>query len=861
MEKNTLSESHSKTFDKMEEKKLKRIKLSIVIFTIVNLAILIGYLVISLTVLTKHECSDNVKPLFNGDNHKILNSDKQIIHDLLTRDMFVYDSSKNRILSGKIGMNLVLDDYKEITTKEGENKNDYRIWFNATSRAANLILDVTTSKKSGSITCQTYDWTINQKPDTNYANQEFEDCFNLGDSYWYGQAENKNQQFWPINNIEFKEYTPYLTGLFGDNWSSILERYWLSSNGVAIIVNQTIPLFVKKNRTSFCLLASSKEPYHNQHFITKLKYDICKIDKTNVKDSYLNKLQLFVINNYFSKPSGIPDERMFKSPIWSTWANFKKKINESTIKMFAHEILANNYTHSQLEIDDKWQVSYGDFSFDTQKFPNMASLIEYLNSFDFRTTLWVHPFANIDSPNFLFQAFNFLEVRAPDGLRPAFTSWWDGLAAIILDTTNPNATNWFYSELEKIRQTTGIDSFKFDAGEVNWLPKRFWLNDGSITPDQYSMGYARMASRLGRMIEVRTGCQTQDLPIFVRMLDKDSTWGYDNGLKSVVTTGLVMSILGYPFILPDMIGGNAYIFNGEDIDFDSELIAYPDYQLYIRWAQLTAFLPSMQFSIPPWNYNNKTKVPVNQICRELVNLHERLVYPVLIEYAKNAVETGEPVIRPVWWIDNSDEKTLTISDQFLVGNDILVAPILDENQYKRDIYLPRGEWIAENGTSFKGPLVLKSYQAPIEVIPMSCHFTQKVRPPTGSRLLMLFSDNLSNIYSIFEYEETYIIIYDPMTPVRSCSGKYSGGIPFLKELNEEEFLELKTAFENLARKKENHTFDRSRPTGLFTSRNDKFIVRMGYYDEFERLVKKHQQDYVNSLQFEIQEMVEMVDCD
>lgn len=61
-------------------------------------------------------------------------------------------------------------------------------------------------------------------------------------------------------------------------------------------------------------------------------------------------------------------------------------------------------------------------------------------------------------------------------------------------------------------------------GEVNWLPKRFWMNNDSITPDQYSIEYARMASRLGKMVEVRTGCQTQDLPIFVRMLDKDSKW-------------------------------------------------------------------------------------------------------------------------------------------------------------------------------------------------------------------------------------------------------------------------------------------------------------------------------------------------
>lgn len=42
------------------------------------------------------------------------------------------------------------------------------------------------------------------------------------------------------------------------------------------------------------------------------------------------------------------------------------------------------------------------------------------------------------------------------------------------------------------------------------------------------------------------------------MLDKASKWGYDNGLKSLIPTALVMGILGYAYILPDMIGGNAY---------------------------------------------------------------------------------------------------------------------------------------------------------------------------------------------------------------------------------------------------------------------------------------------------------------
>lgn len=178
-----------------------------------------------------------------------------------------------------------------------------------------------------------------------------------------------------------------------------------------------------------------------------------------------------------------------------------------------------------------------------------------------------------------------------------------------------------------------------------------------------------------------------------------------------------MSILGYPFILPDMIGGNAYSFEGDNIDFDADVILYPDYQLYVRWAQFTAFLPSMQFSIPPWHYNTLTNVPVNQICKKMVDLHENLVYPLLIKYAKNAVVTGEPIIRPVWWIDNSDETNFKIADEFLVGNEILVAPILDQNKYSRDIYLPSGKWNSTNGTVYQGPTLLKEYPAPIETIP------------------------------------------------------------------------------------------------------------------------------------------------
>ena len=59
-----------------------------------------------------------------------------------------------------------------------------------------------------------------------------------------------------------------------------------------------------------------------------------------------------------SKPQGLPDLRMIKSPIWSTWARFKVGINETVILNYAKEILDNGFTNSQIEIDDGFVYHY-----------------------------------------------------------------------------------------------------------------------------------------------------------------------------------------------------------------------------------------------------------------------------------------------------------------------------------------------------------------------------------------------------------------------------------------------------------------------------------------------------------------------
>ncbi|HEY0604995.1 MAG TPA: hypothetical protein VGD58_18905, partial [Herpetosiphonaceae bacterium] len=160
--------------------------------------------------------------------------------------------------------------------------------------------------------------------------------------------------------------------------------------------------------------------------------------------------------------------------------------------------------------------------------------------------------------------------------------------------------------------------------------------------------------------------------------------------------------IGYPFVLPDMIGGNAY--GGE----------LPDRELMIRWTQVTALLPAMQFSIPPWLYDADT----DAICRRYAVLHNEIA-PYIQLLVAQTMRDGTPIVQPLFWHSPSDETALLVDDQFLLGDLLLVAPILAPGRTERNIYLPAGRWRDRwNGSTFDGPLWLNDYAAPLDTLPL-----------------------------------------------------------------------------------------------------------------------------------------------
>jgi alpha-glucosidase (family GH31 glycosyl hydrolase) len=193
----------------------------------------------------------------------------------------------------------------------------------------------------------------------------------------------------------------------------------------------------------------------------------------------------------------------------------------------------------------------------------------------------------------------------------------------------------------------------------------------------------------------------QHAPIFFRQWDKSTNWSYANGLKSVIPGLLSLSLTGYPFVLPDMICGNAYTENA-------------DAELMIRWTQLNALLPAMQFSLAPWDYGEECA----EICRRYTELHLEFT-PLILKLAAEAARSGQPIVRPVAWLDPKDEGLLLCDDEFLLGDELLVAPVVHPGQIARDIYLPTGSWSDHRtGRIAQGPTVLKEYPAPLDQLPI-----------------------------------------------------------------------------------------------------------------------------------------------
>ncbi|KAM6309018.1 SITS-binding protein-like [Aegotheles albertisi] len=143
-----------------------------------------------------------------------------------------------------------------------------------------------------------------------------------------------------------------------------------------------------------------------------------------------------------------------------------------------------------------------------------------------------------------------------------------------------------------------------------------------------------------------------------------------------------------------------------------------DPELYVRWLQIMTFLPVMAFSTPPWLCCDTW---VLNLTRRCIQRHRDFVVPLLMKYSEEWLSLGYPIFRPAWWLSPTDPTAFTIEDEFLIGDEVLVAPITEKGQTWRDIFLP-GEgqrWLDTNTARvFDGGTTLTNYSAGLTEVPV-----------------------------------------------------------------------------------------------------------------------------------------------
>ena len=474
--------------------------------------------------------------------------------------------------------------------------------------------------------------------------------------------------------------------------------------------NQTMPLYI----SSLGRYIWSDKPLHVWVSGGKFELEseaeiIIGSGGRSLRDAYLEASR-----KYFPFKGKIPPLKFFDTAQYNTWMEFDYNQTQKGVLEYAHGIVDNGYAPGILMIDEGWHGRYGLWEFDLAKFPDPKGMIDELHSLGFTVMLWVTPLQTCDGRDFVLATFDDLTMmtnstadikkflRTDDG-KVAIVKWWEGYSAI-LNFCEKNDRDYLASKLDKLMEDYGVDGFKLDGGIIAmYNPKN--VQNGTQTkyaPDDLNIAWNEFGSRYAYS-EYKDTYKGGGKGAISRLQDRHHSWTH-KGINTILPAALLQGLIGHPFICPDMVGGgewaNKYF---ENFKCDEEL--------FIRMAQQAALFPMMQFSWAPWRALSKEN---QQLCLEAARLHQS--YGEYIkELVKESATSGEPILRHMEY-EYPHSGYQHINDQFLLGSDILVAPVIRKGEFEREVVLPDGKWLYLGKEEYEGGQRIK-VPAPISVLP------------------------------------------------------------------------------------------------------------------------------------------------
>jgi alpha-D-xyloside xylohydrolase len=388
---------------------------------------------------------------------------------------------------------------------------------------------------------------------------------------------------------------------------------------------------------------------------------------------------------------------------------------------------------SVIVIDFFHWTHMGDWRLDPTEWPDPAAMVRELTDMGVRVMVSIWPTVIPQSDNYAVmkeRGFLINNERGVDAQHVFLDRNVDGPAYFAYyDATNPAARQYHWDIAKKNYYDYGIKLFWLDNDEPDinpWNPEnvRFYLGNGLEVANIYPLLH-QQAYQDGLQAAGETEVLTLSRSAWAGSQRTGSViWSGDvastfPALADQVRAGLNMAMSGIPWWTTD-IGG----FHGGDLRSEEFR------ELVVRWFQYGVFCPICRlhgYRLPapkgwpssgaenePWSFG-ETATP---ILRDLLFLRERL-RPYLQAQMRVTAKTGLPPMRPLFVDFPADPVCETVEDQFLLGPDLLVAPVLEMGARDRRLYLPAGaDWHeARTGTLYAGGMWIV-VDAPLESIPV-----------------------------------------------------------------------------------------------------------------------------------------------